>query len=387
MYLFKQLIEWVANDTTPQIGYSRQYRLIKTVSVELIILGLFLIYIYSSWHLWRLVYLVTGACVIAALNLIILKKNKNSIFCGHVLTLLVLISTTLANCWMGGIATSYFGWFYVVPILAAAVIGWSGLLIYASIALFMVIFFTTQTVIPVYELANADFLLMGFINRFFSLFVITTTLYTVLRENAQYEKMLRDHNYLLQADKDKFHYLARYDTLTNLPNRSYFNAYLQNVLDSAKIKGHCVTVFFMDFDGLKEVNDHYGHEAGDILLAEGGNRMQACLRENDFLARLGGDEFTAVVNHLEKDKIPKSIAQRIIEEFNRPFVIGGREIHCKISIGLASYPHDTRNADALIAKADKAMYAAKNLGGNTYRKNKRTKKIFYKEFSIPRSKN
>ncbi|PJE17669.1 MAG: GGDEF domain-containing protein [Legionella sp.] len=228
---------------------------------------------------------------------------------------------------------------------------------------------------------------MGFINRFFSLFVITTTLYTVLRENMQYEKMLHEHNYLLQADKDKFHYLARYDTLTNLPNRSYFNAYLQNVLESAKAKGHCVTVFFMDFDGLKAVNDHYGHEAGDALLAEGGKRMQACLRENDFLARLGGDEFTAVVNHLEKDKIPKSIAGRIIEEFNRPFVINGTEVNCKVSIGLATYPHDTRNADALIAKADQAMYTAKHLGGNTYHKNKRTKKMFYNEYSMPRSKN
>ncbi|CEG60174.1 GGDEF domain-containing protein [Legionella micdadei] len=375
MYLSKQLLGWFYK-LTPQVNLSRQNRLISSVSIELIILGLVLLYITFSWELWLMLYLVAAASIIVAANLLILKKTKNSMLCGNILTFSVLITATLANYWMGGISTSYFGWYYVIPVLAASTVGLLGLVVYAVFSLCMVVLFSIIAIVPIYSLSDSEYLLINFINRFFSLFVITTTLYTVLRENILYETMLREHNYLLQADKDKFHYLARYDTLTNLPNRSYFQNYFQSIIESAKAKNYCVTVFFMDLDGLKEVNDRYGHDAGDSLLSQSGKRMQSCFRENDFLSRLGGDEFTAVINHLERDKIPKAIAKRIIQEFNRPFLINGKLINCKISIGLATYPFDSQNPDELVVKADQAMYYAKNAGGNTYKLAKRTKKTF-----------
>ncbi|KTD31995.1 GGDEF/EAL domain-containing sensory box protein [Legionella maceachernii] len=376
MHLFKQLLELFNESTSYSTHYYQyRYRLINILTVELIALSLVLIYIHITWGHWLIVYLISVGCGLAAANFILHKKIQNNLLCGNILTFLVLLTTTVGNYWIGGLSTSYFGWYYVIPIIAASTIGLPGLLIYSLISLSMVVYFTLVNITPLYLLSDSQAVLMGFINRFFSLFIITTTLYSALRENKLYEAMLCEHNYLLQADKEKFHYLARYDTLTNLPNRSYFQNYLQGVIESARAKNHCVTVLFMDLDGLKEVNDHYGHDAGDSLLSQSGKRMQSCFRENDFLARLGGDEFTAVINHLERDKVPKAIAERIIQEFNKPFLINGREINCKVSIGLSTYPFDGQYIDELLIKADQAMYYAKHAGGNTYKLTRRRKKV------------
>jgi diguanylate cyclase (GGDEF)-like protein len=376
MYLIKRLTAWMSSEPNPQVSNNRQYKFINTVSIELIFLGLLLSYINLSLELWWMLYPVIVACLLAIINLFILKKTNNTVFCGHLLTMLALIVVTLANYGMGGLSTAYFGWYYVVPILAAVTIGRFGLLIYAAISLALIGLFALINVTPVYELSPANALLMSVINRFFSLLIVVTTLYSMLRDNAQYEKMLQEHNYLLQADKEKFHYLARYDTLTNLPNRSYFQTYTQTIIESAKIQHHCVTIFFMDLDELKEVNDRYGHDVGDALLLLAGKRLLSCFRDNDFLARLGGDEFTGIIKHLKEEDIPEAIAKRILQEFNKPFEIAARKLHCSISIGLASYPLDTLNADELVRKADKAMYEAKKAGGNTYRVTKKVDKIF-----------
>ncbi|MBA2710755.1 MAG: GGDEF domain-containing protein [Tatlockia sp.] len=207
---------------------------------------------------------------------------------------------------------------------------------------------------------------MNIINLFFILMVIVSSLYTLLRENSLYEKSLCEHNFLLQADKDKFHYLAQYDTLTKLPNRSYFQTYIESLIASVDLKTHFITLFFMDIDGLKKINDRYGHDAGDSLLLEAGKRLQSCFRENDFLSRLGGDEFTAVISHLKNDRVPQTISLRILEEFNKPFDISFEPINTSISIGLATYPLTTLNVDELIILADQAMYKAKKAGGNQF---------------------
>ncbi|WP_019218301.1 GGDEF domain-containing protein [Legionella tunisiensis] len=217
---------------------------------------------------------------------------------------------------------------------------------------------------------------MNFINISFSLFVIVITLYDVLRENERYERLLSENNYLLQTDKEKFHYLARYDTLTNLPNRTYFQMHIQNMLEAAINKKYCITFFFMDLDKFKRVNDAYGHESGDSLLLQSAKRLQSCFRENDFLARLGGDEFIALIMHQSGDKISQTIAKRIVQQFNKPFPLERRDIICQISIGLAVYPLDAFDADELLAKADEAMYSAKKAGGNTYRITKPIKRVY-----------
>lgn len=376
MYLVNKLKVFASELSTSNSEQGRQYRLINSISIELIILGFFLLYINLIWHMWMMVHLVIAACAFAALNLLILKKTRNTSLCGHFLTFLALVITTLGNYWMGGLSSSYFVWYYVIPILAAVTISWYGLVIYAVLCLGMVVFFSMVEVSPIYQLSASNALFMNFINISFSLFVIVTTLYGVLRENEQYEKILSENNYLLQTDKEKFHYLARYDALTNLPNRTYFQMYIQSMLETALNKKYCLTFFFMDLDKFKRVNDLYGHEAGDSLLLQSAKRLQTCFRENDFLARLGGDEFIALIMHQSGDKISQTIAKRILQQFNKPFPIGTQEIVCQISIGLAVYPVDAFNADELLVKADEAMYSAKKAGGNTYRLTKRVKRVY-----------
>lgn len=355
---------------------TRQYRLIHMISHELILIGLVLMYVNLLWELWAMVNLALMACVLASINLLILKKTNNTLLCGHLLAILATITITLGNYWMGGLSSSYFSWYYVIPILAAATMGWSSLICYAFICLSITAVFSLIHVYPIYELSEGNAQLMALINYAFSFLVIVTTLYGVLRENEEYEQMLYENNFLLQADKDKFHYLARYDSLTNLPNRSYFQTYIQTIIDSSHNEQLSITVFFMDLDNFKEVNDQYGHDAGDILLSQTSKRLLSCFRENDFLARLGGDEFTAVITHLKEDKIPKAIAARIIKEFQKPFAINQHELYSRISIGLASYPLEASTVDELIAKADRAMYKAKKAGGNTYRASKKIKNSY-----------
>ncbi|CDZ76783.1 Cyclic di-GMP phosphodiesterase Gmr [Legionella massiliensis] len=375
MYLINQLKLWISELSPAETMNSRQYRLIHITSLELILVSFFLIFINVSWELWLMLYLVIAACFLIGINLALLIITKNTLLCGHILTFLAFVATSLANYWMGGISTSYFGWYYVVLIIAAVTINWPGLIIYSIMSLIMVMIFAALNISPIYTLSDSNALIMSFLNRSFSFFIIISSLYTLLRENTEYEKALWEHNYLLQADKDKFHYLARYDTLTNLPNRAYFQAYIDTLMEGINIKTHSVTVFYMDLDGLKIVNDRYGHDAGDSLLLQAGKRLQSCFRDNDFLARLGGDEFTAVISHLVDEQTPQLIAQRILQEFARSFDIDSNQIHSTISIGLATYPSDTVTVDQLINKADQAMYRAKKAGGNTYR-NFAAKKLF-----------
>lgn len=366
MQLIKQLKAWFVQDSSQDIKISQGYRLINIITIELILVSVLFTYVNAIMQLWAMFYLVIIANCCAILNLAILRKTNNVVLSGHILTSLVLIVTILANWWMGGLSSSYFIWFYVIPILAAVIIGIRGLILYAVLSLGTSVIIMMIATAPLYILSDAHNLIIDLTNRFFSLFVIVSTLYFLIRKNNQYEKILQDNNYLLQADKDKFHYMARYDTLTNLPNRAYFQTYSQNVIDSAKKTTHCVTVFFMDLDGFKKINDHYGHDAGDALLLQAGKRLKYCFREADFLARLGGDEFIAIINHTKEDNAAQRIAERILAEFNKPFMLINQEVICKISIGLASHPLHSTTIEKLINDADQAMYSAKRAGGNTY---------------------
>lgn len=366
MSLFEKLT-FRANNPSTNIGAGRQYRLLNLVSTELILLSLLLICVDLSLQLWFLFYIVVFGATLTLVNLYYLNKSKNTRLCSHILIWLGLIAITIANFWIGGISSSYFSWYYVIIVLAAILINWVALVGYTGLIFLIVLTFAATEHSPILILSAPEELLVDIVNRCFTLLIIATSLYSLLRENEQYENLICNHNYLLQADKEKFHYLARYDSLTNLPNRLYFQSYMQAVIDTAKTKKLCATVFFMDLDRLKEINDLYGHDAGDALLLETSKRLQFCFREHDFLARLGGDEFTAIISHLNEDNVSETIAKRIILEFNKPFAINGIELSCRVSIGLASYPADGTRVEELIKVADDRMYNAKKSGGNDYR--------------------
>ncbi|MGI9528573.1 MAG: putative bifunctional diguanylate cyclase/phosphodiesterase [Acidimicrobiia bacterium] len=161
-------------------------------------------------------------------------------------------------------------------------------------------------------------------------------------------------------------YLAQYDQLTGLINRTLFHDRLANALVRARRDGGLVTVMFLDIDGFKGINDTFGHDVGDELLRQIAARLVECLRESDSVARLGGDEFTVILEGGKRVEDAGQVASKILRSIATPFVVADRELSVTTSIGIAVYPVDGDTSEDLVKGADTAMYQAKAAGRNTY---------------------
>ena len=165
----------------------------------------------------------------------------------------------------------------------------------------------------------------------------------------------------------KIQYLARYDTLTGLHNRSAWQDQARIALCSAARHQDKFAILFLDLDNFKTVNDSLGHPAGDRMLALAASRLSKCVRDEDLLARLGGDEFVALLSRLSNIEEAALVADRMLAALTEPMNIDGHELHLSASIGIALYPNDGAEVDTLLKHADTAMYGAKESGRNTYR--------------------
>jgi diguanylate cyclase (GGDEF)-like protein/PAS domain S-box-containing protein len=161
--------------------------------------------------------------------------------------------------------------------------------------------------------------------------------------------------------------LAHYDSLTHLPNRTLFYDRLGQAIMMAKRNKRSIVLMYIDLDGFKQVNDILGHYGGDLLLVEVAKRLRLCVRESDTLARLGGDEFTVILNDTHEIEDMEMLAKKIIESIAKPFDLEGHPVNIGVSIGIARYPDEASTAGTLLIVADKAMYAAKASGKNSYR--------------------
>jgi diguanylate cyclase (GGDEF)-like protein len=151
---------------------------------------------------------------------------------------------------------------------------------------------------------------------------------------------------------------ATTDELTGLPNRRYFYERLREELAVAEAQGSPLTLLIADLDGFKELNDTLGHHAGDLLLQQIGPRLLDGLRGGDTLARLGGDEFAVLLPGCDSDAAVDIVEQiRVI--LDEPFVIRGLNLHAAASVGIAAFPQHADDGDALVRRADVAMYQAK----------------------------
>lgn len=157
---------------------------------------------------------------------------------------------------------------------------------------------------------------------------------------------------------------ALHDQLTDLPNRRLFKDHLELALVQAERRGQRVGVMFIDLDRFKLVNDTYGHLLGDELLRGVAQRLRGCVRAGDTVSRQGGDEFTVLLPDLTNADDALPIAQKILAELDKPFLIGDREFHATASVGIATYPRDGLTAEQLMQNADIAMYEVKNNGRN-----------------------
>lgn len=159
---------------------------------------------------------------------------------------------------------------------------------------------------------------------------------------------------------------ANFDSLTGLANRNHFLEQLEHQLREARRYGRMFALVFLDLDGFKQVNDTLGHDAGDELLCQSARRLQETTRSSDIVSRLGGDEFTIIVPQFEHCSDVERVAQKVIDAISRPYRIKGHEVRVSASLGIASYPYDAVERDALINMADTAMYTAKRGGKNRY---------------------
>lgn len=173
----------------------------------------------------------------------------------------------------------------------------------------------------------------------------------------------RDITERARAEKKIWHN-AHHDLLTGLPNRRLFLDRLEQEVKRAKRSSLPLSLLFMDLDGFKNVNDSFGHEAGDRLLSEVAERLADCVRDEDTVARLGGDEFTLILAGVKLRNDVEVVAQTIINALARPFQIAEQAVEVTVSIGIALYPQDASAPDALLQAADKAMYMAKKSGVN-----------------------
>ncbi len=162
--------------------------------------------------------------------------------------------------------------------------------------------------------------------------------------------------------------MASTDALTGLPNRHWFNDYLPHVLEQAKAQGKFVSLFYIDLDNFKDINDSLGHRAGDEMLCAVAHCLRTAVRKQDHVSRFGGDEFTVIVENIAQDGGVDRIALQLMDAIS---ILNASEIwknfSIKASVGISTYPQDAQDVDGLLQCADIAMYAAKAEGKSQYR--------------------
>ncbi|QDL94647.1 EAL domain-containing protein (plasmid) [Paroceanicella profunda] len=178
---------------------------------------------------------------------------------------------------------------------------------------------------------------------------------------ATYEDITERH----RAQAQIYH-MARHDVLTDLPNRTLLLERFQTTLLRDRAAERLTAVMCIDLDNFKKINDTFGHPFGDKLLCQAALRLRAIFRDGDTISRVGGDEFTVVYGGLTSAEQANAIAERLADALSEPYYIGGHEVFCAGSIGIAVSENTAESVDELLVNADLALYQAKAAGRATY---------------------
>jgi len=187
-----------------------------------------------------------------------------------------------------------------------------------------------------------------------------------LGKPIRYVAVFHDITEMRRKD-EHIHHLALHDALTGLPNRELLMERLNQALVRSLRERQRLSVAFIDLDRFKGINDALGHDIGDNLLQQVGDRIRRCLRTTDTVARVGGDEFLVLMENLTSARDCATKAQQLLDEIARPIALPGYKVEIGASMGMAFYPEDSDQPLELMKRADMAMYAAKEAGGHTYR--------------------
>ncbi len=199
-------------------------------------------------------------------------------------------------------------------------------------------------------------------------FVVWLSLARVVHagQSVRYVATLTDITHSKELEAELRH-RAYHDPLTDLPNRALFADRLRVAINQGQRHGRGFALCFIDLDAFKPVNDTLGHAAGDELLVETARRLQLGVRAADTVASLGGDEFAAILTEVGSRREVEEVAERIVADMARPFVLQAGTAHVSCSIGIAMFPEHGEDSDALQHSADKALYAVKDSTRNGYR--------------------
>jgi diguanylate cyclase (GGDEF)-like protein/PAS domain S-box-containing protein len=167
--------------------------------------------------------------------------------------------------------------------------------------------------------------------------------------------------------EERLDFLAHYDTLTGLPNRSLLLDRMQQSIERAIRDSTRMGLLYLDLDHFKQINDSWGHAAGDALLQAAAQRMKACVRSIDTAARLGGDEFVLLLPDIRNIEALAQVAKKVLAALTPPYLINGHELVAPPSIGVSIYPDDHDQVEILLKQADRAMYEAKSSQRGSFR--------------------
>ena len=183
---------------------------------------------------------------------------------------------------------------------------------------------------------------------------------------SRYIAVFTDITRLIEQ-QEKLERMAHFDALTGLPNRVLLADRIERAMASARRNRTWLAVCYLDLDGFKPVNDHFGHAAGDSLLVEVADRLRRMLRESDSVARLGGDEFVILLGEIDGFPSCEKALERLLAGLTDDYVVAERATSkISASVGVTLYPHDDVDADTLLRHADHAMYLAKEGGRGRY---------------------
>ncbi|MEI8595354.1 diguanylate cyclase domain-containing protein [Photobacterium sp. Hal280] len=175
---------------------------------------------------------------------------------------------------------------------------------------------------------------------------------------------LRDEIKKRSQTEARLRHMANHDALTNLPTLRYAQEKIDSAILRCQRGSTNLALMFVDLDGFKEVNDTYGHDAGDKLLKAVSLRLVNSLRETDTVARIGGDEFILILENIATTDTATLLADKILTMFSRPFMLAENPLHLGVSIGVSIYPSHGTTRESLLKHADQAMYCAKKNGKN-----------------------
>lgn len=190
-------------------------------------------------------------------------------------------------------------------------------------------------------------------------FIDVTNQFVRIKQLKEYINKLYLLNKELKEKEKTIQKLAYYDSLTGTANRTLFYKFAERFLSNAKRTNGILGLLLIDIDNFKNINDTYGHKAGDDALIEVANTLKSCIRKSDVVSRFGGDEFLVLLSNIKNYKDYNIVISRILNKKNKILSYKGDKINISLSIGASFYPHDGNEICDLIMKADEAMYRVK----------------------------